>query len=91
MVEDHVGAVGHTASVSAARAGIAHTEADIADDKVVGAGERHAVAVDLHALSGSGLAKDGVVALHYERALDVDDACYVEDDDAARFAYGVAE
>ena len=51
MVKNHVGTAGDTCTVLARRATFAHAEAHVADDDVVGARERHTVAIDGNTLT----------------------------------------
>lgn len=91
VVEDHVVAVGDGDGVLARVAALAHADADVAHDGVVGVAPAEAVAVDGDAAAGRRLAGDVDVLGHDDARADLDDAADVEDDDAVGLGDGIAQ
>lgn len=82
VIEYHIIAVGDSNSILSRSAALAHTDADVAHDGLVGIGEGPAIAVDGDAVARGCLAEDGHVARAYDAVGDVDDTANGKDNDA---------
>ena len=71
MVEDHVLALCDASCILASRASLAHANADVSYDGVVGIRERPAVAVNSNAFSWCGLSEDADALGDYNALLDL--------------------
>jgi hypothetical protein len=84
MVEDHILALCDASCILATRASLAHANADVAYDGVVGVREGPAVAVYCDALSWCSLTEDTDAFGDYNALFDLDETANLEDNDAVR-------